>query len=65
LLESYQREDNDLVSASLPLRNLYGKFPELLELKAIIRHINGEKFIDTHEQIFQHFEKDFIEENVK
>ena len=65
LLESYQREDNDLVSGSLPLRNLYGKFPELLELKAIIRHINGEKFIDTHEQIFQHFEKGFIEENVK
>ena len=65
LLESYQREDNDLVSASLPLRNLYGKFPELLELKAIIRNINGEKFMDTHEQIFQHLEKDFIEENVK
>ncbi|TWD87930.1 MarR family protease production transcriptional regulator HPr [Neobacillus bataviensis] len=65
LLESYQREDNDLVSASLPLRNLYGKFPELLELKAIIRNINGEKFMDTHEQIFQHLEKDFIEEKVK
>ena len=59
LLESYQREDNDLVSASLPLRNLYGKFPELLELKAIIRSINGEKFMDTHERIFQHLEKDF------
>jgi MarR family transcriptional regulator, protease production regulatory protein HPr len=65
LLEAYQPEGNDLVSASLPLKNLYGKFPEMLELKAIIRDINGEKFIDTHEQMFQHLEKEFIEEDGK
>ncbi|WP_051633619.1 HTH-type transcriptional regulator Hpr [Bacillus sp. UNC41MFS5] len=61
LLESYKPEENGLVSATLPLRNIYGKFPELRELEAIIRNTFGEKFINTHEQMFQHFEKEFID----
>ncbi|MEH7083528.1 HTH-type transcriptional regulator Hpr [Neobacillus drentensis] len=65
LLESYQPKENDLLSATLPLRNIYGKFPELHELKAIIRNTFGEKFINTHEQMFQRFEKEFIGEKVK
>lgn len=65
LLQVYQPEGNNLVSASLPLRKLYRNFPELLELKAIIRNIKGEKFIDTHEQMFQNLEKEFIKKNGK
>ena len=41
-----------LSTGALPLRNLYGKFPEIIEMMAVIRNIYGEDFMQIFERSF-------------
>ncbi|MDR7238985.1 HTH-type transcriptional regulator Hpr [Neobacillus drentensis] len=65
LMETYEPNDNAVFSGALPLRELYGKFPEIVEMMAIVRNIYGEDFMEIFERSFHNIESRFIEEDGK
>lgn len=65
LMEEYDPESNSVFNGALALRNFYGKFPENIELIAILRNIYGQDFIDIFEKSLDNIEDDFIEHNEK
>jgi len=62
-METYEPSGNAAFSGALPLRQLYGKFPDIIEIMAIVRNIYGEDFMEIFERSFQNIELDFIEED--
>ncbi|OAH63339.1 HTH-type transcriptional regulator Hpr [Domibacillus aminovorans] len=65
LMEQYDPETNLVFSGNEPLRELFGKFPDLAELMAIIKNIYGDDFMDIFETSIHNIEKDFNEESGK
>lgn len=64
LLESMEiidADNNAVLAASLPLKNLYGKFPEIVEMMALVRNIYGDDFMEIFEKSFDNFEGQFSE----
>lgn len=56
---SYHNTEHTILKGSLPLKELYGRFPEFLDVMAVIRNIYGEDFIDIFERSFQNFRDHF------
>lgn len=65
LVETYDPKGNAAFSGALPLRELYGKFPDIVEMMAIVRNIYGEDFMEIFERSFENIESKFTEENGK
>ncbi|MRX71460.1 HTH-type transcriptional regulator Hpr [Bacillus lacus] len=65
LLEDYDPSRNAVFKGALPLQQLYGKFPEIIEMMSIIRNIYGDDFMEIFERSFQNIEEEFIEDNGK
>ncbi|MDQ0162325.1 HTH-type transcriptional regulator Hpr [Aeribacillus alveayuensis] len=65
LLEDYDPTRNAVFKGALPLQNLYGKFPELIEMMTIIRNIYGDDFMEIFERSFNNIDQNFIEEDGK
>jgi MarR family transcriptional regulator, protease production regulatory protein HPr len=65
LIENYDPSQNSVFSGSLPLKDIYGKFPDFIELMSVIRKIYGEDFMDIFERSFHNIEQEFTEENGK
>ncbi|WLR42841.1 HTH-type transcriptional regulator Hpr [Bacillus carboniphilus] len=65
ILEVYEPSRNSVFKGAVPLKNIYGKFPEIIEVMSIIRSIYGEDFMDIFERTFDNIEKEFVEENGK
>ncbi|MEH7012759.1 HTH-type transcriptional regulator Hpr [Neobacillus niacini] len=65
IMESYQPTGNAAFSGALPLRELYGKFPDIIEMMAIVRNIYGEDFMEIFERSFQNIETEFNEDEGK
>jgi len=65
LMEDYDPAKNSAFSGALPLKDLYGKFPEIIEMMAIIRNIYGEDFMEIFEKSFKNIDQDFEEEEGK
>lgn len=63
LMEHYDPESNLVFSGSEPLRELFGKFPDLAELMTIIKNIYGDDFMNIFETSIHNIERDFDEEN--
>jgi len=63
LMETYNPTGDAVFSGALPLRELYGKFPDIIEMMAIVRNIYGDDFMEIFERCFQNIESDFIEED--
>lgn len=63
LMESYRPEDNSVFSGALPLKQLYGKFPEIMEIMAIVRNIYGDDFMEIFERSFSNIENEFYEQD--
>ncbi|MGM9988907.1 MAG: HTH-type transcriptional regulator Hpr [Bacillaceae bacterium] len=61
LMADYDPEKNAVFNGALALRDFYGKFPENMELIAILRNIYGKEFIDIFERSLQNIEDDFSE----
>lgn len=61
LIETYNPDENSVYSGALPLKNIYGKFPEFLELMAIVRNIYGDDFMEIFEKAFTNIENEFVE----
>lgn len=65
LMETYEPKGNAAFSGALPLRELYGKFPDIIEMMAIVRNIYGDDFMEIFERSFHNIETEFTEENGK
>lgn len=61
LMKEYDPEANSVFNGALALRNFYGKFPENIELIAILRNIYGQDFIDIFERSLDNIEENFVE----
>lgn len=64
-METYEPEDNSVFSGALPLRDLYGKFPDIIEMMAIVRNIYGDDFMEIFERSFHNIESEFTEKDGK
>ncbi|WP_088102680.1 HTH-type transcriptional regulator Hpr [Halalkalibacter urbisdiaboli] len=62
-LESYEPMTHSVYGGALPIKDLYGKFPEFSEIISILRHIYGPDFIDMFEKSLDKLDEDFVEEN--
>ncbi|MFJ7976016.1 HTH-type transcriptional regulator Hpr [Peribacillus sp. NPDC096379] len=65
LMEQYDPASNSVLSGTLPMRELYGKFPDMMEMMAIIRNIYGEDFMGIFERSFDSINQEFTEEEGK
>ncbi|CAM4084365.1 HTH-type transcriptional regulator Hpr [Bacillus manliponensis] len=61
LMKEYDPENNSVFNGALALRNFYGKFPENIELIAILRNIYGQDFIEIFERSLHSIEENFEE----
>ncbi|RLQ97296.1 HTH-type transcriptional regulator Hpr [Falsibacillus albus] len=61
-MKNYKPTDNIVFKGAMPLRDLYGKFPEIIEMMTIVKNIYGDDFMEIFEKSFNNFETDFIEE---
>ncbi len=59
IIESFDPSKNSAYTGALPLRNLYGKFPELIEMMAVIRNIYGDDFMQIFERSFKNIEQEY------
>ncbi|TDL66478.1 HTH-type transcriptional regulator Hpr [Rhodococcus qingshengii] len=62
IMESYQPTGNAAFTGALPLRDLYGKFPDIIEMMAIVRNIYGDDFMEIFERSFHNIETEFNED---
>jgi len=62
LLKSYEPDNQTILNGALPLKDIYGKYPDMLELIAIVRNIYGEDFMKIFQKSFHHLEQVLLEE---
>lgn len=62
-LENYKPHTYGVYGGALPIKDLYGKFPEFSELLSIVRHVYGPDFMHIFEKSIENIENDFIEED--
>lgn len=65
LMESYDPKRTSVLQGIQPLYELYGKFPEMLEIMCMIRNVYGDDFMEIFERSFQNIDQEFVEENGK
>ncbi|MBY0095253.1 HTH-type transcriptional regulator Hpr [Mesobacillus maritimus] len=65
LMDSFDPESNVVFSGTLPLKELYGKFPDIIEIMAIVRNIYGDEFMEIFEKSFSNIDSKFVEEEGK
>ncbi|MBT2640675.1 MULTISPECIES: HTH-type transcriptional regulator Hpr [Bacillaceae] len=63
LMESYEPDSNAVFSGAMPLKELYGKFPDIIEIMAIVRNIYGDDFMEIFEKSFSNIDKKFSDED--
>lgn len=64
-MESYDPKRTSVLQGIQPLYELYGKFPEMLEVMCMIRNVYGDDFMEIFERSFQNIEQEFVEESGK
>lgn len=65
LMDSFDPDNNVVFSGTLPLKELYGKFPDIIEIMAIVRNIYGDEFMEIFEKSFTNIDTKFVEEEGK
>ena len=48
--QRYHDTEHRILDGSMPMKQLYGKFPEFLEVMAIVRNIYGDDFMEIFER---------------
>ncbi|KGP72262.1 HTH-type transcriptional regulator Hpr [Pontibacillus yanchengensis] len=61
-MKTYNPENNSLLTGTQPLKELYGKFPEFLDLVALIREIYGPEYLEILERSMKNIEEEFYDE---
>ncbi|GKV57072.1 HTH-type transcriptional regulator Hpr [Sporosarcina sp. NCCP-2222] len=59
--KNYYDSEHGILEGSLPIKNIYGKFPEFLEVMSVIRNIYGEDFMEIFELGFKNIDDSFDE----
>lgn len=57
--KNYYDTDHGVLDGSLPIKDLYGKFPEFLEVMSVVRNIYGDDFMEIFERGFENLENTF------
>ena len=65
LMETFEPDKNLVFSGAMPLKELYGKFPDIIEIMAIVRNIYGDDFMEIFEKSFTNLDNKFVEEDGK
>ncbi|TDL35391.1 HTH-type transcriptional regulator Hpr [Jeotgalibacillus sp. S-D1] len=65
LMENYSPETNAVFQGASPLREIYGKFPEMMEMMSIVKNIYGDDFMKIFEKSFHNIENEFTETDGK
>jgi len=65
IVEGYDPEQNAAFQASMPLKEIFGKFPEIIEMMTIVRNIYGDDFMEIFEKSFNNIEHEFTEDDGK
>lgn len=60
--ENYYDTEHSVLDGSLPIKDLYGKFPEFLEVMSVVRNIYGDDFMEIFERGFENLQKT-VQEN--
>ncbi|PKG25449.1 HTH-type transcriptional regulator Hpr [Niallia nealsonii] len=63
IMSEYNPNNSAAFSAALPIKELYGKFPEMIEMMTIVKHIYGDNFMEIFESSFTNIEESFTEVN--
>jgi MarR family transcriptional regulator, protease production regulatory protein HPr len=61
--EHYYDSNHGILEGSLPIKNLYGKFPEFLEVMSVVRNIYGEDFMEIFERGFENIQESYNDSN--
>jgi MarR family protease production transcriptional regulator HPr len=61
--EHYYDSNHGILEGSLPIKNLYGKFPEFLEVMSVVRNIYGEDFMEIFERGFENIQESYDDSN--
>ena len=57
--QNYFNSAHSILKASLPIKQLHGKFPEFLDVMSVIRNIYGEEFMEIFELGFKNIDDSF------
>jgi len=57
--ENYYNSKHGILEGSLPIKNLYGKFPEFLEVMSVVKNIYGEDFMEIFERGFENIKESY------
>ena len=59
MYENYYTTPHAVLDGSIPLKDLYGKFPDFMDVTAVIRNIYGDDFMDIFERSLKNIEDTF------
>jgi MarR family transcriptional regulator, protease production regulatory protein HPr len=65
LMKNYKPETHSIFQGVAPLKELYGKFPEMIEMMSVVRNIYGNDFMEIFEESFHNIDSEFAEDNSK
>lgn len=65
ILNDFNPKTNTLLQGTSPLKELYGKFPDILELTAIIRNIYGDDFMEIFHKSFHNLEHQLMDQTAE
>ncbi|MCP3741601.1 HTH-type transcriptional regulator Hpr [Rossellomorea sp. BNER] len=65
LMKNYDPEKHSIFQGVGPLRELYGRFPEMIEMMAVVKNIYGNDFMEIFERSFHNIKNEFTEEEGK
>jgi MarR family transcriptional regulator, protease production regulatory protein HPr len=65
LIKHYDPKKHSIFEGVSPLKELYGKFPEMIEMMTVVKNIYGNDFMEIFEKSFHNLESDFTEEDGK
>lgn len=60
--ENYHNTSHGVLEGSLPIKELYGKFPEFLEVMSVVRNIYGDDFLEIFERGFENLNQTLDED---
>ncbi|MET0785875.1 MAG: HTH-type transcriptional regulator Hpr [Paenisporosarcina sp.] len=63
MMENYHNTHHSVIEGSLPIKDLYGRFPEFMEVMTVIRNIYGDDFMEIFEHSFRNIDQTFNENN--
>ncbi len=63
LVKVFDPSNNSVYLGAQPLKELYGKFPDMMEMMAIVKNIYGDDFMNIFEKSFANLEHEFTDKN--